>query len=119
MYIIYIGESWTAYNISQWSDNQVCPACGSDFLTGSSALAIGPDDTVFYLYNGDDNTTEEKETRIMFTRMQAEESSFSAAVDVSDAPRGGGVYQGFVLIAAGSDAADAGPCRAGWTGADA
>lgn len=48
----------------------------------------------------------------MLARLGVGEAVFSMPVDVSDAPRGQGVYQGFVLIAAGTSAA--GDVRVAW-----
>jgi hypothetical protein len=77
------------------------PSYRSDFFTGSCALAIGKDDTVFYLFNGDDMTTAVLETRVMLSRADPASLNFSLAVDISDAPVGVNVYHGFVMLAEG------------------
>jgi hypothetical protein len=110
------------YNISQFKDTQICPEwaeCGSDFFTGSSAIAASQDtdSTVYYMYGGDDTSTEEStETRVMFTSLSSSDVSdpdaaFAHPVDISDAPLNENIYHGFVLLAAGATAGDV---RAAW-----
>lgn len=110
------------FNISQFKDTQKCPEwaeCGSDFFTGSCSIAISQDSdsTVYYMYGGDDTTTQDStETRAMFTYLANSDvtdpvTAFAQPVDISDAPLNEGVYHGFVLLATGATAGDV---RAAW-----
>lgn len=104
------GSTWTVHAISSWQDNQKCPEeaqCGSDFFTGSCNLAIDAiDDTVYYVYNGDDTSTPFVETRIMMSRLLPGELEFSIPFDVCDAPTDQNVYVGFTLLAVGNKKGD-------------
>jgi len=109
------GLHFKKYNISTWKDNQKCPAwaeCNDDFFTGSCQLTIGKDDDVYYIYNGDDNSTDTVETRVMLTILGADDTKFSEPVDVSDAPLDANVYHVSVMIASNPSAA--GDIRIAW-----
>ena len=109
------GLHFKNYNISAWEDNQKCPGwaqCNDDFFTGSCQLTIDKNDVVYYIYNGDDNSTATVETRVMLTTLDADASEFSEPIDVSDAPLDANVYHVSVMIASNANAA--GDIRIAW-----
>lgn len=75
------GNSWIGYNISHWVDHQKCPEwaeCGSDFFTGSCAIAADVGGNVYYAFNGDDyTTTTSTETRVLLTMKAASSNDVS------------------------------------------
>jgi len=98
------GLTYIKYNISTYIDNQKCPSwgqCAVDYFTGSSNLAADVDDNIYFVYNGDDNSTSTIESRVMMSIKFFNSSQFSTPFDVSDAPTGSNVYHFSTMVSGG------------------
>jgi len=102
------GRHWTRNVIDVSGAPPACTDCGFAFLGAQMALKVGPDDTVYLLWNGTIDQTDFAPERIFFARSTNHGVSFSKRRPVSDAPDG--VEHAFPSLATGS----AGDVRLGW-----
>ncbi len=103
------GKTWTRTVIDVGGAPPNCNNCGYAFLSSQMALRIGSDDTIYLLWNSTVDLTNFAPERIFFARSIDDGNSYSARVDVSDAPQG--VEHCFPAIAVGQQAGDV---RIGW-----
>jgi hypothetical protein len=103
------GKTWmrTVINVSGAPPN--CNNCGYAFLSSQMALRIGSDDTIYLLWNSTVDVKNFAPERIFFARSTDDGNSYSARVDISDAPQG--VEHCFPSVAVGQQAGDV---RIGW-----
>lgn len=103
------GKSWTRTVIDVSAAAPRCQNCGYDYFSSQMALRIGSDDTIYLLWNatvGDKGFTPE---RIYFARSTDDGKTYSARMDVSDAPQG--VEHCYPALAVGFAPGDV---RLGW-----
>ncbi len=103
------GKSWTRTVINVSGAPFPCNNCGYAYLSSQMALRIGSDDTIYLLWNSTVDVTNFAPERIFFARSTDDGKSYSARVDVSNAPAG--VEHCFPAIAVGKQAGDV---RIGW-----
>ncbi|MGE5335597.1 MAG: sialidase family protein [Nitrososphaerota archaeon] len=82
------GQHWTRTIIGTSGAPYPCDSCGFAYLSAQDAMAIGADDTVYVLYNGTSDMTDFAPERIYLVRSTDGGQTYSARVDVSDAPAG-------------------------------
>lgn len=82
------GQHWIRTIIGTSGAPFPCDSCGFAYLSAQDAMAIGPDDTVYVLYNGTSDMTDFAPERIYLVRSTDGGLTYSARVDVSDAPAG-------------------------------
>ncbi len=103
------GKTWTRTVINVSGAPPNCSNCGYAFLSSQMALRIGSDDTIYLLWNSTVDVTNFAPERIFFARSTDDGNSYSARVDISNAPPG--VEHCFPAIAVGQQAGDV---RIGW-----
>ena len=103
------GKTWTRTVINVSGAPPNCNNCGYAFLSSQMALRIGSDDSIYLLWNSTVDVKNFAPERIFFARSTDDGNSYSARVDISDAPRG--VEHCFPAIAVGQQAGDV---RIGW-----
>jgi hypothetical protein len=103
------GKTWTRTVINVSGAPFKCNNCGYAYLSSQMALRIGSDDTIYLLWNGTVDMTNFAPERIFFARSTDDGSSYSARVDISNAPAG--VEHCFPAIAVGRQPGDV---RIGW-----
>lgn len=103
------GQHWTRTVIDTSGAPPACNPCGFAYLSAQMTLRIGSDDSIYLLWNGTVHLTNFVPERIFFARSTDDGRSYSARVQVSDAPMG--VEHCFPTIAVGKSAGDV---RIGW-----
>jgi len=103
------GKTWTRTVINVSGAPPACNNCGYAYLSSQMALRIGSDDTIYLLWNSTVDQTNFAPERIFFARSTNDGNSYSARVDISDAPAG--VEHCFPAIAVGQQD---GNVRIGW-----
>ncbi len=103
------GKTWTRTVIDVSGAPPNCTNCGYAYLSAQMDLRIGSDDTIYLLWNSSVDVTNFAPERIYFSRSTDDGRSYSARVDVSNAPAG--VEHCFPSIAVGKQAGDV---RIGW-----
>lgn len=103
------GEHWTRTVIDVSAEAPSCNNCGFAYLSSQMALRIGSDDTIYLLWNGSVGATPLAPQRIFFARSTDHGHTYSARVEVSNAPAG--VEHCFPALATGWGAGDV---RIGW-----
>jgi len=99
------GVAWTTIPIDQGGAPYACRHCGAGaYLAPQIAMKIGPDDTIYVLYNDTPDATNGAPERIYFRKSTDHGATFSARVDVSQAPTG--VEHSFPMVAVGTAASD-------------
>lgn len=82
------GQTWTRTVIGSSGAPVPCNNCGFAYLSAQDAMAIGPDDTIYVLWNGTSDMTNFAPERIYLVRSTDDGQTYSARIDVSDAPVG-------------------------------
>jgi BNR repeat-like domain len=82
----------------------LCTPCGFDYLSSQMALRIGSDDTIYVLWNTNVDGVNNSPQRVYFARSIDHGRTYSAPVDISDAPTG--VEHCFPAIAVGQGEGD-------------
>lgn len=103
------GKTWTRTVINVSGAPPNCTNCGYAYLSSQMALRVGSDDTIYLLWNSTVDVTNFAPERIFFARSTDDGRSYSARVDVSNAPPG--VEHCFPAISVGRQAGDV---RIGW-----
>ena len=82
------GQRWTRTIIGMSGAPPACNNCGFAYLSAQDAMQVGPDDTIYVLYNGTSDLTNYAPERIYLVTSTNDGASYSARVDVSDAAVG-------------------------------
>jgi len=98
------GAHWTRKVIDVSGAPFPCTDCGFAFLSAQMALRVGPDDTVYLLWNGTAGDTDFAPERIFFARSTDHGATYSARRQVSTAPAG--TEHSFPALAVGPTAGD-------------
>jgi hypothetical protein len=98
------GAHWTRKVIDVSGAPFPCTDCGFAFLSAQMALRVGPDDTVYLLWNGTAGSTNFAPERIFFARSIDHGQTYSARRQVSTAPVG--AEHSFPALAVGRMAGD-------------
>ncbi|WIG57518.1 MAG: Sialidase [Ktedonobacterales bacterium] len=83
-----LGLHWTRTIIGESGAPPPCHPCGFAYLSAQDAMAIGPDDAIYVLWNGTTDLTNFAPERIFLVRSTDGGRTYSDRTDVSDAPVG-------------------------------
>jgi hypothetical protein len=103
------GNHWTRTVIDTSGAPPPCNNCGFAYLSAQMAIRIGSDDSIYLLWNGTVNLVNFAPERIFFSRSTDHGLTYSARVDISDAPSA--VEHCFPALTVGSSPGDV---RLGW-----
>ncbi len=103
------GLHWTRSVIDVSATAPACKSCGYAYLSSQMALRIGSDDAIYLLWNASVGSKNYAPQRIYFSRSTNDGNTYTARVDISDAPPG--VENCFPAIAVGTAPGDV---RLGW-----
>lgn len=95
------GATWQRSLLAVSGAPPPCDSCGWDFLGPQMTLAVGPDDSVYALWNASQPNADGAPERIYLARSSDHGAAFTSSVDVSDAPAG--VEHSFPAMTAGPD----------------
>jgi hypothetical protein len=98
------GAHWTRKVIDVSGAPFPCTDCGFAFLSAQMTMRIGPDDTIYLLWNGTVGSADFAPERIFFARSTDHGLTYSARRQVSTAPSG--TEHSFPALAVGAAAGD-------------
>jgi hypothetical protein len=98
------GAHWTRKVIDVSGAPYPCTDCGFAFLSAQMNLRVGPDNTVYLLWNGTAGQTDQAPERIFFSRSTDHGLTYSPAKQISTAPAG--TEHSFPAIATGRTPGD-------------
>ena len=98
------GAHWTRKVIAVSGAPFPCADCGFAFLSAQMNLRVGPDDTVYLLWNGTAGQTDFAPERIFFSRSTDHGQTYSTPKQVSTAPAG--TEHSFPALATGLHSGD-------------